>query len=336
MLSTLVRRIVSCTIVGLALPFAVLTAPVWILISAGVDVIHGLFRFPTVRLGLFAVVYLAHEWIALNVALILTVLQGLGWRRNDPARRARPFQRVQAWWGGSLLRWAQRLVGVRFDMPNPADLPADGFILMSRHASMIDAVLPLRVITGHLDRFVHYVLKRELRWLPVMDVYGHRLGNYFVARTGDSDAETAAIADLAGQALPGSALVIFPEGTYATPTSRARVRSSLERNGDHELLSLADELDHLLPPKPAGSLAMLRNQPEFDVVILGHVGLEGVAQLGGLRRRLPLSEPIVVRWWIHERTTVPLDDDERVAWLNEQWRTLDDWVGSVGRAPDEE
>jgi 1-acyl-sn-glycerol-3-phosphate acyltransferase len=193
-------------------------------------------------------------------------------------------------------------------------------------------VLPLFLLTERPDRFVHYVMKRELRQVPNLDVYGHRLGNYFVSRSGDNGDEVKALADFASQALPDSALVIFPEGTYATPAKLDRVRRSLERDGDHHLLALANDLDHLLPPKPAGSLALLDSKPDLDVVILGHVGLEGMATIDGLRRRLPLSAPVVVRWWVHRRDSIPAGEEDRIAWLNHQWRTLDDWVGSVHRA----
>jgi 1-acyl-sn-glycerol-3-phosphate acyltransferase len=330
-MSAIGRRLLSCTIVGLALPLSVISALLWVPVVALIDAFHRLFKFPTVRLGVFGIVYLAHEWIALNAAVVLGILRLVGWRRNDPVGQVTPYRRVQAWWAASLLRWASRLLGVRLDLQDTGTLPEGGFILLSRHASMIDAVLPLHLVTNHLDQFVHYVLKREMRWVPIFDVYGHRLGNYFVTRSGDGTAEATAIAEFADRARPDSALVIFPEGTYATPASRARVRNSLERNGEDHLLALADELDHLLPPKPAGSLALLRSQPNLDVVIFGHVGLEGVAQLNGLRQRLPLTAPVVVRWWIHERTTVPDSDQDRIAWLNQQWRTLDDWVGSVHR-----
>ncbi len=331
-MSVIGRRLVSCTIVGIALPLSIILAVLWIPAAALIDAFHRLFKFPTVRLGIFAIVYLAHEWIGLNAAIVLGILRLLGWRRNDPIGQVTPYRAVQTWWAASLLRWANRLLGVRFDLQDTGTLPESGFILMSRHASMVDAVLPLHLVTSHLDRFVHYVLKRELRWVPNLDVYGHRLGNYFVARSRDGDAEATAIADFADQAFPDSALVIFPEGTYATPTSRTRVRNSLERDGEDQLVELADDLDHLLPPKPAGSLAILRSQPDLDIVIFGHVGLEGVAQLNGLRQRLPLESPVVVRWWIHERHTIPDSDEGRIAWLNQQWRTLDDWVSSVHQA----
>ena len=124
-------------------------------------------------------------------------------------------------------------------------------------------------------------------------------------------------------------MIIFPEGTYATPGRRSRIRRSLDQRGERELVALADDLQHLLPPKPAGTLALLAGQPGFDVVVLGHVGLEGVAELQGLRRRLPLDRPVIVRWWHHRRAELPAGEAELIAWLNQQWRTLDRWIDSA-------
>ena len=323
------RRTISIPVVIVALPLAIVTIPLWVPVTVLVDLLSGLFRLPTLRLGLFAVVYLAHSWAGLLAALVIWLLQLGGWRRHSTRSGLGPYRAVQAWWASSLLRWARRLLGIRFELPDPSGLPTEGFILMSRHASMVDAVLPVLVVADRLDRFMHYVLKRELRWDPNLDIYGHRLGNYFVERSGDGDVESAAIARFAQASLPHSVLVIFPEGTYATAANRARVRASIARTGPPELLALAHELDHLLPPKPAGSLSLLASRPDFDVVVLGHAGLEGVAELSGLRQRLPLSDPILVRWWVHVRTTLPTDPEQQIDWLNDQWRALDDWVGRV-------
>ncbi|MDH3293298.1 MAG: acyltransferase, partial [Acidimicrobiia bacterium] len=128
-----------------------------------------------------------------------------------------------------------------------------------------------------------------------------------------------------------SALVIFPEGTYATPTSRRRVTDSLARRVaaghlDTAVVDYARSLASLLPPKPAGTLALLSNRPDADVVILGHVGLEGVAQFRGLRRQLPLRHPVVLRWWIHPREHLPHELDKLEAWLRHRWIELDQWV----------
>ncbi len=322
------QRVLAISAVLILLPLIILLLPVLLIGAALADVWGRLWRFPAVRLVLSAVVYLVHEWIGLALAVGLRVAELLGVFRNRPETQLEQYRRVQAWWASSLMRWAGRLLRVRFDMADPDTLPTKGFIVVSRHASMVDAVLPAVIVAGRLGRFVHYVLKAELQWDANLNVYGRRLGNYFVRRDGDGDAEAAAIARFALGTQPDSALVIFPEGTYATPARRAKVRASLAAKGEDELVALADDLGHLLPPKPAGTLALLDSQPDLDVVIVGHVGLEGVTD-AGLRKLLPLRHPVVVRWWVHERATVPTEDDKRIAWLNDQWRSLDRWVDGV-------
>lgn len=325
------RRLVAVLAVLALLPLAVVTAPLWALAAVLVDRAQGLRRLPSLRLGAMAVVYLAHEWACLVAAAALTVRDAALAVAGRPAPEPTAWRRVEGWWISSLLGWARRLLAIRFDLPQPPDFPAGGFVLLSRHASMADAVLPVWLLTGLRQRWVHYVLKRELRFDPTLDIYGRRLGNHFISRRGgDSDAEAVALGALARQARPGAALVIFPEGTYATPGRRRRIRGSLARRGSTELVELADDLRHLLPPKPAGTLALLAGQPTFDVVVMGHVGLEGVAELRGLRRRLPLAEPVTVRWWHHARHELPIGDAELIAWLNDRWRTLDRWIDTTG------
>ncbi len=328
------RRLVTVLAVLVLLPLALAAAPLWVPVAVVVDLAQGLRRLPSVRLGAMAVVYLAHEWICLALALGLTVrdavFTALGNRPDEPTG----WRRVEGWWISSLLVWARRLLAIRFELPRPPTFPDGGFVLFSRHASMADAVLPVWLLAGlqgRRPRAVHYVLKRELRFDPTLDIYGRRLDNHFISRRGaDSDAETASLNAMARRVRPSAALVIFPEGTYATPGRRRRIRGSLERRGSAELVQLADELRHLLPPKPAGALALLAGQPSFDVVVLGHVGLEGVSELRGLRRRLPLAEPVTVRWWHHRRADLPTGEAELIAWLNDRWRTLDRWIDSAG------
>jgi len=317
------RRILSISAIFLALPLWVISAPVWFAVSVGADVIGRLWKFPTVRLGLFTGVYLLHEWAGTIASAWLWLRGGFGRRLNRDAHRA-----LQGWWANSLLRWAGRLLGVDIEPVDLDGLPSDSFILLSRHASMADAILPAALVAGPMGRFVHYVLKRELQWDPALDIVGSRLGNHFVARDGDTANESAAIERLAKGAEPNSVLVIFPEGTYSTAESRRRIVASLRRKGADEAAARAEKLQQLLPPRPAGTLAMLRSQPDADVVVLGHVGLEGVAEFRGLRRQLPLSEPVRVRWWIHRRSELPTDDDGLIEWLHKRWEDLDQWVST--------
>lgn len=320
----MIRRVVSITALVVALPVWVLTCPLWIPLALVVDLVGGLGRLPTLRLGTYLGVYLVHDLASTSVAAWLWLRGRFRGRFDRDGYRA-----LQGWWASSLLRWAERLLGIRLEQPDTTALPTATFVMVSRHASMADAIVPAALVAGSMGRFVHYVLKRELRWDPAIDIVGSRLGNHFVARGGDTPAESSAIERLARAAEPDSVLVIFPEGTYATAQSRRRVLESLRRRGEDGAAAAAERLAHLLPPKPAGTLAMLRGQPAADVVVLGHAGLEGVAQLRGLRRRLPLREPVRVRTWHHRRTELPTDEDELAAWLQERWEELDRWVGSI-------
>jgi len=320
---TILRRTISLTVAVVGLPLWLALTPVWFIVSVAFDVAGRLWRFPTLRLCAFTAVYLVHNWAGIIAAGWLWLTGSFGRRLDLESHR-----RVQAWWATSLLAWAGRLLGVRLDTGNQSGFPSQEFIVLSRHASMADAIIPASLIADRLQRFVHYALKRELRWDPSLDLFGSRLGNHFVARGNDTELEEAALERMAEEAQPGSALVIFPEGTYATPRTRDRVLESLRRLGDPVIVDRAERLQFLLPPKPAGTLALLRGRPEADVVVIGHVGLEGVAELRGLRRRLPLAEPVVVRWWTHTRAELPQSDAALTEWLGQRWLELDRWVVS--------
>ncbi|MEM7272590.1 MAG: 1-acyl-sn-glycerol-3-phosphate acyltransferase [Actinomycetota bacterium] len=319
-----IRRALSISAVLVGLPLWLVTLPLWVVGATIADLIGGLRRLPTVRLIAFLGVYLVHDWIGIAVGGWLWLTGRFG-RRLDLDRH----RRVQGWWGTSLLNWAGRLLNVRLDLDDLGRLPSNTFVMLSRHASMIDAVVPVTLVATRMGRFIHYVLKKELRWDPSLDLFGGRLGNHFVTRGGDTEAEEAAIERLAADAEPDAALVIFPEGTYSTPGTRKRVHASLERNEEFEALARAKALETLLPPKPAGTLAMLRGQPEADVVVVGHVGLEGVAELKGLRQRLPLTHPVIVRWWVHRRAELPTTEAELIDWLGDRWEELDRWVEAI-------
>ncbi len=300
-----------------ALPVVVASSPLWAPLVVAADLLTRRFRLPTLRIGIFTVVYLTFEWIAMARAAQLTLT---GRRGDRPAH-----DRMQCWWIGNLLDAADRILGISIEWPE-IDLPENQFIIVSRHASAADAVIPAYWMTNHLKRPVHYLLKAELGLDPALGIYGRRLGNHFVRRGDSRQRELEAITDLGHQALPRSATVIFPEGTYATDETRERIRSSLAAKGPSEALGLALELDVLLPPKPAGLLALLDAMPEADVVFIAHIGLEGVAEVSGIRKRTPLPHPVQLQTWTIRRADLPAGEEERIVWLNDQWRHMEHWV----------
>lgn len=318
-MTTFKRRVVSIPLVIVLLPICVVLTPVALLYSLISDLRGGRKTLPTFRLWIFTIVYILHEWVVIPLAGFLWLRGGFGRSMDIPLH-----SRTQGRWVGSLLWWAGRILDVSVQWPDDDVIPSGKIVVLSRHASMIDAVLPAYLFPTRLDRPVHYVLKRELMWLPSIDIFGHRLGNHFVDRAGDTEQEVASIVNLIERAEDNAGIVIFPEGTYATPATRRKVIASLNRRGDTELVDFASQLNYLLPPKPAGAVALL--QRAEDIVILGHVGLEGVAEFKGLRHNLPATRPILVKAWPFHIADLPDLDDARIEWLRERWLDLDTWV----------
>ncbi|HEY8059518.1 MAG TPA: hypothetical protein VID94_12230 [Acidimicrobiales bacterium] len=77
---------------------------------------------------------------------------------------------------------------------------------------------------------------------------------------------------------------------------------------------------------------LLRRRPDANVVVVGHVGFEPLASIRRLWSVLPLTEPVDVKVWRYDRTEVPVGEDERMAWLYEKWRIMDDWIDDRLRA----
>jgi 1-acyl-sn-glycerol-3-phosphate acyltransferase len=194
---------------------------------------------------------------------------------------------------------------------------------LARHASLLDSLLPCVL----LDRFrLRYVLKRELRWDPCLDIVGARLPNALVRRGAGDPAEIERVAALARGLEPDEGVVLFPEGTRFTAERRQRLLEHLDADGEAPRSRQAGSLRHTLPPRRGGVLALLDAAPLADVVILVHTGLEGAARLGDLWRGSLRGETLEVELWRIPRAAIPPDDAGREVWLDESWQRVDDWV----------
>ncbi|CAN5714194.1 hypothetical protein BH24ACT5_BH24ACT5_31520 [soil metagenome] len=199
-------------------------------------------------------------------------------------------------------------------------------MVVARHACVVDATLPGYLFAHVLDRPLQMVLKSDLRWLPSVDIVGHRLRNHFVDRDPAHRAgELAALASLADDLGPRDSLSIFPEGTYRSPRSWARAMERLTTQ-DPARAERARVLRHLLPPRPGGTIALLRAAPDADVAVVGHAGLERLWNLREVMRRIPFREPIDVKVWRVPRTELPASAEDLERWLDDRWLVLDDWI----------
>lgn len=315
--ATLLAAVVGVPLIAVALP-----------VLAAVDLLRGRRVLPTVRLAVFGVWYLCWEVVAMVSASALWIATGFG-RRLDRPWSLRAHHWLQKVWVDSLLGAAQRTLGLDLDIDGgdaPGTAPADGpLIVLCRHTSMVDTLVPAQLLARRGYR-LRYVMKDDLLWDPALDLIGQRLPNYFVDRSStDMAGELAGIRALAETAGPSDALIIFPEGTRWSPAKR---EAALARLRDHNpaLADRCERLRSVLPPRPAGTLALLDARPDADVVILNHTGLEGLAGPGDAVRILPLRRPMQVTLRRVRRADIPTSTDAQAAWLLDEWDEVDAWV----------
>ncbi|MFW2381734.1 MAG: 1-acyl-sn-glycerol-3-phosphate acyltransferase [Acidimicrobiales bacterium] len=313
-----IRRAFSIPLALSIAPLMLIMSPIVFPVLALIDLITAPRRFPLTRLGAMALAFAAHEWMAL--AFYLRVLTRGAEDRFEFMREA------MGTWTASLLHWVGITLGAEVDWGDLDTMPSGHPLIIARHASNVDAIIPAILFAKYLKRPAHHVLKHDLRWALSMDLFAPPLGNYFVVRGKDTQAELRQLERLAELVRPEGSLVIFPEGTFATDAKRKKIRASLERKGELEAVALTDELQALLPPKPAGVLTLLAARPDVVPMVLAHRGLDNVASFKGLWTSVPLQQPIVVRWW--PTAAPPSDPDEQVRWLQNEWRRADLWVRS--------
>lgn len=156
-----------------------------------------------VAFGLYAsIVFVA---VALPTALMVAVLRGL------PARRR--FARASA-------RCLFALCGIRVRLRGADLLPPGPCVVVANHASYLDGF----VLTAALPAIFSFVVKQEIRRLPLFHLLLRRIGSQFVERF-DQRRSTADARRLLKAAANGSALVFFPEGTFAQERGLGRFHS---------------------------------------------------------------------------------------------------------------
>ena len=321
----LLRR--SISIPGCVLGFAIVAvlSVVAVPVLGIIDQLRGRRRFQLARAWLLALAALATETIGiLWLGAVWLRFAPLG--RIDSPRSHAAIRRTQLWWTQSHLRGLRWFAGVNPEIDDPEALTEGNVVAAAHHVSHADAVLPAYLFGVVGDLQLRYTLKAELQWLPALDIAGNRLPNVFVDRApGPESPVLHDLTELAAGVEHDTAAVIFPEGTFFTPgrLDRAATRLATHRP---DLESPARSLRHMLPPRPAGMLALLRGAPDADVVIIGHAGLSSFSSLGDIIRTIPLRDAWRVRTWRHPRAEVPTDPDEVVTWLLDRWLDVDAWI----------
>jgi 1-acyl-sn-glycerol-3-phosphate acyltransferase len=309
------RRLQSVPALFLGAVLLVVLAPLWLPLAALADAVRGRFRLPTVRLFAFGLLW---SWLEIAGVIIATGLWMVG-RRKDQALH----YRLQRWWAARLMEALRLTTGIRIEAADASLLSPGPAIMLCRHASLADSLVSAWVVTSGARMNPRYVLKRELLLDPCLDIVGNRLPNHFLDRHAtDSAAELAALRELSAGLQHDQIGIIFPEGTRAAPKKRARALAKIGER-DPERAERLSSLQHLLPPRPAGSAALIDGCPVADVVIAWHVGFDGLDTFGGILRHLAHA-PAPVRFHARRvpRSEVP-SGEAFTRWLDDQWVQAD-------------
>lgn len=275
------------------------------------------------RLAAFLWVYLLGEIWALT-ALAVTSPLPRGFKIDATFH-------LQDKWAGWNLAALRRLFSIEFRVDGQECLLPGPIVVLSRHASIVDTLLPARFVARAAGLRLRYVLKRELLADPALDIAGNRLPNVFIDRASREVSERKAIEALATDLGPDDGILIYPEGTrFSTEKLDRSKRRAARDSGPGASVALG--FRRVLPPKPGGTLAILETA-RADVVVLAHTGLEGLATVKEIWRGDLVGSRVAIGLWRVPHAEIPSSRNDRIDWLYQLWAEVDEWVGSAAPSP---
>ena len=315
------RRAITIPGYAIGAAFAIATLP----LSVPLVLIHDAARrnrWSGVRSLLALTHYLVGEALGIAMSGVLWVAALIA-----PSREAVWNFRLQCWWASWLYGGTRLLYGLQMRVRGEAAVRDGPLLLLMRHASVIDTLLPAVLVSSRTGLQLRYVMKRELLWDPCLDLVGQRLRNAFVRRgQGGSEAEVERVREVARDIGPREGVLLFPEGTRFTPRKRQQVLARLAESADAKHLERARALQHVLPPRLGGVLALLENAPGVDVAFCVHTGFECLRTLNDLWNGELVGRTIDVEFWRVPAKMIPIEPAARIDWLFDQWARVDAWL----------
>jgi 1-acyl-sn-glycerol-3-phosphate acyltransferase len=275
------------------------------------------------RTYLFCTAYLWCESAGIVISAWLWLRHGCATRQSARwgAFLAANFA-LQCGWASALQRAAARLFELRFSVTGSDALAGAGALMLPRHASIADTVIPMVYYAIPYGTRLRYVLKRELLLDPCLDIVGNRLPNCFVTRSGDP-ADITRLTQLARDLAADEGLLIYPEGTRFSAARRERIIAALAGQLLPNELAMVRRWPDLLPPRIGGARA-LACTARRDLVFCAHVGFEGASHFRSLVNGSWFGAHVRIHFWRIAAADVPDGEAEFRAFLFAQWDRMQD------------
>lgn len=324
------RRLIGGTAEILGFALLTVLSPVLMVAAAAIDLaLWATRRRPWVTVRLVPAIwwFLFGEMKAGLKLIVIYVLTG-GPFGAGSLRRRRWVYALRIAWARNHLIAIRVLFGLEFELEAEELTEPGPYILMPRHVSILDNLIG-DVFIGHPHGIgIRYVIKQEIQSLTPIDIGGRWIPTVFVRRGSlDPETEIAAVRALTHDMSPGEITAIYPEGTRPTSAKIARAQEVIAER-QPEIAPLAARLNHLLPPRLGGPLAMLDEASAgTDIVFCGHVGFEGIRTVKDVWAGVLVGREIRIRFWRYDGSTIPEGEMARTRWLYEKWQIVDDWVG---------
>jgi 1-acyl-sn-glycerol-3-phosphate acyltransferase len=317
------RRLVTIPRTILLWLLLTVSLPVTVIAAVSVDLVRHL----TTGKPAMATRLLFIAWVYFGAEVAVIVVAGLQWLlsllfgRRAEEKRCDWSYSLQSWWVATVMTAMRRAFRLTFETRGDSAVAPGPIIVLFRHVSIMDNLLPHAFVSAPNGIRLRWVLKRELLNDPALDIGGNRMPNYFVDRNStDAAAERANIAALGEDMGPHDGVLLFPEGTRFSRSRREQRMARLAETSP-ELHDIIAGHDNVLPPRSGGVLALLDHGA--DVVVAAHAGFEDLRGIKEIWQRTPVDRTITLSFRRFTAGEIPPDAAGRKRWLHEAWA----WVG---------
>jgi 1-acyl-sn-glycerol-3-phosphate acyltransferase len=316
------RRAVTFPAIGLIVGGYATLLPALLTYSVVRDLVRGRRDFPLPRFHLFLFGILGHHIVGL---LIL----GGSWictRFVSAKRRHHINVKVEHYFIPQSIGIAERVYNMKIELDNIECCSPGPILLLSRHASILDTIMPIKLLGQAHGMGMRIVQKAELLWNPLVDVASSRMPRAFIQRgSGNVHGPISGMKHLLRGITDNEALVVFPEGSRFSEAKKEKIVAKLSKSNPRAA-ERASELKHVLPARPAGTLALIEMRPDVDVVFMAHTGLERANRLEDFVDGALYKRTLRMKFWRVPADEIPTEREERIEWLHTEWRKVDAWI----------